>query len=1362
MARGDVLPRRNLPQSAEPWGRKIGERVQDIEGALNRAEAAIVANNRAQNGLGVVLAGTSNLAEDLKANSELVAETMNQVNIDLTKNAEILEAANLELDANKEALIQLDKDLVKEAQERVDAILAVQGAIADLSGEIEGIDGGPTVSPNTPTAANGEGKKNGALWYRVDGQKNVVGTWSWNGTAWDPVTFGPGSISAGIMDDISTAKTNAQSALTGAGNANLAAQTADGKVTWSLSAPVAANGKLADGRNRAEGSTWYHRDAANNVIGLYRWNGTTAWVSQPLNAGAIANNAITSDKLATAVKTSITTAQQTADGKNTVHYLGTAPAGTGHKVGDTWFNTAQGNRIARWSGSAWVVQELGGAAIADLAITNAKIAEATIQSAKIGSVDAETITVNKLKGVQIEANTIKGENIAAGTIGTGKLMIGDMEDLFEDRSLAAAGAWTGNFSLIPRSSPNQSANMMVIRGGTTAVDVHSTKIVDVLGGEKIAVEGQVFSGSGASGTAWIFARVTLANGTSQWPNVAKSITSAQGTDVISGIITVPANAVKLQMAVSLRADFTPGAITNWHSLSAKFQKPSTLIENGAITTDKMVANSIEGDRIKAGTLNADKIVSGSIEAAQIKAGSIFSDRLAVGNFDNLIEDPLFQLPLTADGPWKVPTGSLAAWSYMSNAADPVRVIRGTATPGAGQRLANRNKVSVTTGERFVLSTRAASSITGTNAQVGVVWRTLGGGFHSSNYYSIPGGGGFQNHSFTTNPAPADAVYAEFELQIPAAATGGSVQFGNLLWQTSIGRTVIQGGAIGTDQIESKAIITDKLAAFAVTADQLSSNAVTADKIKANEISSEKIATAGLDAGVIKFGEMSGARIEANTISASKLVIGDFTNLVDDPYFTLSLGATDSEWVQRSGSTAASTLSTTDGLPGRTMTLHGVSSEVSVWTKGTFQVQPGQNYRVDFRTQNQLTGSAPISYVRVYWFQKDMAAATGGFSGIGIPAGTSWTDALGATVTAPANAALARVMLIHGSNNTGGTWWIGNIAVRRTTGATLIDDKSISTNSIVTEGLNANTIKFGTMHGDRIESNTIATKHIVTTGLTADAIAANAINAGHIIATGLTADAIAANAVTADKINSNAVTANKIKGDAIDGMTITGSTLRTAASGTRVQINGTGTQNGISVYTGTGSNSEQVRIGYGIANGLEIRNPVTNALTELAPVIFGSTSSTIGQSMANWKALNWPWTSPVMSTGPLDTKYQVDMPGSTFTALTNRILVTFSAEANFYIGSMNAAAVYLSVLRVSDNYEAQIPIAFFVQRLGNEPQSKMHFLSKTATTTVARGTSYRLQGCAITRRNQAGDSPGFNYAQPNGVDIGQLTATIQSI
>jgi hypothetical protein len=118
--------------------------------------------------------------------------------------------------------------------------------------------------------------------------------------------------------------------------------TADGKVTTfaSTSAPTA----------EGVGDLWVDTDDSNK---LYRWSGS-AWVSVR-DAGIAAAAALAND------------AQATADGKVQTFYQASAPTAEG--IGDLWFDTDDGNKQYRWSGSAWVaVQDAGiGIAISDAA-----------------------------------------------------------------------------------------------------------------------------------------------------------------------------------------------------------------------------------------------------------------------------------------------------------------------------------------------------------------------------------------------------------------------------------------------------------------------------------------------------------------------------------------------------------------------------------------------------------------------------------------------------------------------------------------------------------------------------------------------------------------------------------------------------------------------------------------------------------------------------------------------------------------------------------------------------------------------------------------------------------------------------------
>lgn len=107
-------------------------------------------------------------------------------------------------------------------------------------------------------------------------------------------------------------------------------------------------------------------------------------------------------------------------------------------------------------------------------------------------------------------------------------------------------------------------------------------------------------------------------------------------------------------------------------------------------------------------------------------------------------------------------------------------------------------------------------------------------------------------------------------------------------------------------------------------------------------------------------------------------------------------------------------------------------------------------------------------------------------------------------------------------------------------------------------------------------------------VTAVQIAAGAITAGAIAAGAVTADKIAASAITADKIAANAITAAKLSAGAIDGQTITGVSIRTAASGARVEMGSTfGILSSIQFFSATGSNGI---IGTGFNTGQLLLSP----------------------------------------------------------------------------------------------------------------------------------------------------------------------------
>ena len=146
--------------------------------------------------------------------------------------------------------------------------------------------------------------------------------------------------------------------------------------------------------------------------------------------------------------------EEAINSKNSVYYQATTP--TAHKVGDTWFDTANDYKIRRWNGSTWAAAELGNQAV--------------------GNLDASHINTGTLTAVHIESG--KAQDIA------GTIKVYDENDavkvsLDKDGLMATKGKIGGW---------NITSNSIEYDDGTAPTD--STVITDPVTGEELIEEGQ--------------------------------------------------------------------------------------------------------------------------------------------------------------------------------------------------------------------------------------------------------------------------------------------------------------------------------------------------------------------------------------------------------------------------------------------------------------------------------------------------------------------------------------------------------------------------------------------------------------------------------------------------------------------------------------------------------------------------------------------------------------------------------------------------------------------------------------------------------------------------------------------------------
>lgn len=171
------------------------------------------------------------------------------------------------------------------------------------------------------------------LWIDTTGGTNTPKRWV-SGTTWSAVTD---KVAQDAANAAATAQSRADAAFLAAGSAaesaGLAQQSADGKnkVWYSSTKPAGTLHRLND--------LWFDEANGNRPM---RWNGAD-WVS-------------TQDQVFKAIEQNVEKVTQSTNGKNSIYYAATAPTNTTAKplvIGDTWFDTANGNRVKVWSGGKW-------------------------------------------------------------------------------------------------------------------------------------------------------------------------------------------------------------------------------------------------------------------------------------------------------------------------------------------------------------------------------------------------------------------------------------------------------------------------------------------------------------------------------------------------------------------------------------------------------------------------------------------------------------------------------------------------------------------------------------------------------------------------------------------------------------------------------------------------------------------------------------------------------------------------------------------------------------------------------------------------------------------------------------------------
>lgn len=289
--------------------------------------------------------------------------------------------------------------------------------------------------------------------------------------------------------------------------------------------------------------------------------------------------------------------------------------------------------------------------VAANAITTGTIAANAVTAGTIavGAVTAGTIAAAAVNTAQLAANAVTAANIAAGAITADKLFIGGSAGaaLNSDPQCFDATAWTitnGNLTLT--TGGQVGAGVIISTTGTSECFVKNKTLVSVDRAKTYRVHAWVWKSADANGSLFLGVDALDANqahingpaGTFWYTLSLAAGGVAAGWNQFDGFVglnsTQPgqfgSNVFYMQLIALLNEGGNAGT---WLVQDFRLDEvnPGTLIQDGAISTNKITANAITTAKIAAGAVTATEIAAGAIVAGKLAANSVTTATMAANS-----------------------------------------------------------------------------------------------------------------------------------------------------------------------------------------------------------------------------------------------------------------------------------------------------------------------------------------------------------------------------------------------------------------------------------------------------------------------------------------------------------------------------------------------------------------------------------------------------------------------------------------------------------------------------------------------------------------------------------------------------------